>query len=96
MTKTELLKNLAEASGLNRDMLEIVFAKTIKAIEATLLSGEQVSIPEFGTFSVKTRAAREGRNPRTGESLKIPESRVVAFKTAKGLRERLNVTTTAA
>lgn len=90
MTKTELLKNLAESSGLNRNMLEVVFAKTIKAIQATLLEGDQVSIPEFGTFSVKTRGARKGRNPRTGESLTIPESRVVVFKTAKGLRERLN------
>lgn len=90
MTKTELLKNLAESSGLNRDMLEVVFAKTVRAIEATLLSGEQVSIPDFGTFTLKTRAARAGRNPRTGEALSIPESRVVAFKMAKSLRERLN------
>lgn len=90
MTQTELLKNLAESSGLNRDMLEVVFAKTIKALKATLLEGEQVSIPEFGTFTVKTRSARAGRNPRTGESLTIPESRVVVFKTAKKLRQQLN------
>lgn len=94
MTKTELLKNLAESSGLNRDMLEVVFGKTIKAIEETLMRGEQVSIPDFGTFSVKTRKAREGRNPRTGEPLLIPESRVVAFKAARGLRERFKTLTT--
>ncbi len=93
MTKTELLKNLAESSGLNRDMLDVVFSKTLKAIESALLSGEQISIPDFGTFSVKTRAAREGRNPRTGEPLTIAQKRVIVFKTGKGLRDRLNATT---
>ena len=59
---------------------------TIETISDTLASGEDVDLFGFGKFSVGTRAARTGRNPQTGESLEIPESKVVKFKPAKALK----------
>lgn len=71
-------------------MLEVVFGRIFATIETALCGGDQVAVHSFGTFSVKTRAARQGRNPRTGEPLAIPESRVVVFKPAKSLKESMN------
>lgn len=90
MNKSELLESLAQQTGLNPNMLEVVINKAFKSMGAAFVRGERVAIPEFGVFTVKTRNARQGRNPRTGEPLQIPESRNVSFKAAKALKDALN------
>ena len=91
MTKSELIQRLAEKNPhlYLRDVekiVETVFDEITKA----LTRGDRVELRGFGAFSVKSRAARSGRNPRTGESVKVEAKRLPFFKTGKGLRERLN------
>lgn len=90
MNKTELVKSISQQIGVDHNMLEALFGRTFATIEAALVEGEQVSIAGFGTFTMKTRRARQGRNPRTGEPIDIPESRTVGFKPAKAFKERIN------
>ena len=90
MNKSELSQSLANQTGLNRHMVEVLLGKLVKTIEAALLDGKPVALAEFGVFSVKPRAQRMGRNPRTGERIVIPASRTVVFKPAKALRARLS------
>ena len=90
MNKSDLINNVSEQTGIARHMLEVVFGRIFSTIESSLSEGGLVAIHGFGTFSVKTRAARQGRNPRTGEAISIPESRVVVFKPAKTLKEKMN------
>lgn len=89
MNKTTLIETLSRQTGLDRHMLEVVLGNTFRTIEAALARGEPVAISGFGTFSVKQRAARRGRNPRTGEPIAIPASRGIAFKAARAWREKM-------
>lgn len=85
MTKTELVKAVAAGSGLSvKDAAKAVGA-TIEAIAKSMHSGEAVVIPGFGSFTVRERAARSGRNPRTGETITIAARRRVHFNPGKGL-----------
>ncbi|MCB1555813.1 MAG: integration host factor subunit beta [Alphaproteobacteria bacterium] len=91
MTKSELIQRLAEKNPhlYLRDVEKIVetfFAE----IGNALARGDRVELRGFGTFSVKERDARTGRNPRTGESVSVAAKRLPFFKTGKGLRDRLN------
>lgn len=91
MTKSELIQRLAERNPhlYLRDVEKIV--ETIfEEITKALVNGDRVELRGFGAFSVKKREARSGRNPRTGESVKVDAKRLPFFKTGKGLRERLN------
>jgi integration host factor subunit beta len=91
MTKSELIQRLAERNPhlYLRDVEKIV--ETIfEEITKALVNGDRVELRGFGAFSVKQREARSGRNPRTGESVKVDAKRLPFFKTGKGLRERLN------
>lgn len=91
MIKSELITKLALANPhlLQRDIERIV--NTIfDEITGALSRGDRVELRGFGAFSVKTRPARTGRNPRTGGTVKVDEKRVPFFKTGKELRERLN------
>lgn len=91
MTKSELIQHLAEKNPhlYLRDVEKIV--ETIfEEITKALVRGDRVELRGFGAFSVKQREARSGRNPRTGESVKVSAKRLPFFKTGKGLRERLN------
>ncbi|HAK63042.1 MAG: integration host factor subunit beta [Pseudomonadota bacterium] len=91
MIKSELITKLALANPhlLQRDIERIV--NTIfDEITGALSRGDRVELRGFGAFSVKTRPARTGRNPRTGGAVKVDEKRVPFFKTGKELRERLN------
>ena len=90
MNKGELIEAVAGAAGLSR-------ADTAKAVDAvldtvtkTLAGGADVSLVGFGTFEVKARAARMGRNPRTGEAIHIKASNVPGFKAGKGLKDAVN------
>lgn len=91
MTKSELIQKLAERNPhlYLRDVekiVETVFDEITKA----LARGDRVELRGFGAFSVKQRAARMGRNPRTGEQVPVKAKRLPFFKTGKALRERLN------
>lgn len=91
MTKSELIQRLAERNPhlYLRDIEKIVDT-IFEEITQALVDGNRVELRGFGAFSVKSRDARMGRNPRTGESVHVEAKRLPFFKTGKGLRERLN------
>jgi integration host factor subunit beta len=91
MIKSELIAKIAEANPhlFQRDVERIV-ATIFEEISAALERGDRVELRGFGAFSVKSRPARTGRNPRTGEPVQVDEKFVPFFKTGKELRERLN------
>ena len=91
MIKSELVARLSEANPhlYQRDVERIV-STILNEITAALARGDRVELRGFGAFSVKSRPARVGRNPRTGEPVQVEEKSVPFFKTGKELRERLN------
>jgi integration host factor subunit beta len=91
MTKSELIQKLAERNPhlFLRDVEKIVDT-VFDEITSALARGDRVELRGFGAFSVKSREARTGRNPRTGETVHVDAKRLPFFKTGKGLRERLN------
>ena len=90
MNKGELVDAVAASAGLSRADAAKAVDGVIDAISGTLASGGSVSLVDFGTFSVKARAARMGRNPRTGEAIQIAASNVPGFKAGKGLKDAVN------
>ena len=90
MNKAELIEAVAESADLSKaDATRAVDAIT-QTISDTLKKDEQVSIVGFGTFSLRKRAARSGRNPRTGETISIKASNVPGFKPGKALKDAVN------
>ena len=91
MTRSELIQALADRNPhlYLRDIEKVVDA-FFNGITDALVKGDRVELRGFGTFSVKDRAARVGRNPRTGESVHVEEKHLPFFKTGKELREKLN------
>ena len=90
MNKAELVDAVASATNLSKaDAGRAVDAVT-GSIASSLQKGEQVAVVGFGTFSVKHRAARAGRNPRTGEAIQIQASNVPGFKAGKALKDAVN------
>ena len=89
MNKTELVASVAEKAGLTKKQADAAVAAVIASIEGSLKAGEKVSLVGFGTFEVKTRAARQGRNPATGKSIKIAASKAPAFKAGKAFKEAI-------
>lgn len=89
MQKTELVTMLVTKTGLRHTQADAVIAAFIEQITNALSRGEPVSITGFGSFTVKMRAARNGRNPKTGEPLIISASRRIVFTPGKTLREAL-------
>lgn len=89
MTKDELAGKIANESGITKTQAEKAVDGFVSAVSGALESGDSVTLVGFGTFSIGSRAEREGRNPRTGEKLKIPASKVVKFKAGKNLSERV-------
>ena len=87
MNKTELIAAMAAKSGLSRKEAGAALTSLIDEITDVLKAGERVAIPNLGTFEVREHAAREGKNPRTGEAVKIPAKKVPAFKAGKVLKE---------
>ena len=90
MNKTELIAAAAEKAGLSKKDTEAAITAAIAAITAALAEGDKVQLVGFGGFEVKERAARIGRNPRTGDAVEVEEKFVPVFKTGKELRLRLN------
>jgi DNA-binding protein HU-beta len=90
MNKNELVNNVAEAAGLSKADAAQAVDGVFDTILSTLAAGDEVRLVGFGTFSVAKRAASEGRNPRTGEKIKIPASKQPKFKAGKGLKDAVN------
>ena len=87
MNKTELVAVVAAKAGLSKKDAERVVNATVDAIIENLVKGEKVQMSGFGTFEVKTREARVGRNPRTKETIEIPATRQPVFKASKTLKD---------
>ena len=91
MTKSELVASVAEArEDLTRKHAELVVNTIFDSMKDALREGDRIEIRGFGSFQVRTRSSRMGRNPKTGESVAIAEKRVPFFKVGKELRERVN------
>jgi len=91
MTKSELVQKLAEANPhLYQRDVEVIVTAIFDEIASALARGDRVELRGFGAFSVKRRDARVGRNPRTGDSVRVGEKHIPFFKTGKQLRDRLN------
>ena len=87
MNKTELVAAVAAKAELSKKDAEAAVNAVFDSVKDALAEGDKVSLIGFGTFSVKTRAARTGLNPRTKETIEIPESKVPAFKTGSALKD---------
>lgn len=87
MNKNDLVTKVATASGLTKVDAERAIEATISSITDSLRGGEEVRLIGFGTFAITNRPASEGRNPRTGEPLKIPATRLPKFRAGKQLKE---------
>ena len=90
MNKSELVDAIADASGLSKADSGRAVDAMVGSVTAALKGGDTVSLVGFGTFSVRERAARTGRNPRTGESIQIKASKNPAFKAGKALKDAVN------
>ena len=87
MNKSELIAAVAQSAGLTKKDTERAINAALDAITASLRSGEKVQISGFGTFEVKEREARIGRNPHTKEAIEIPATKVPGFKASKTLKD---------
>ncbi len=90
MNKSELVDAIASGADISKASAGRALDATIDTITETLRKGDQVALVGFGTFSVKDRAARTGRNPQTGKTIEIPAARVPGFKAGKGLKDAVN------
>lgn len=89
MNKTELIAAVAEKAGLSKKDADKALAAVIDSIAAELKAGKKVALVGFGTFEVKARAARNGINPKTGETIKIAASKAPAFKAGKAFKDAI-------
>jgi DNA-binding protein HU-beta len=87
MNKTDLIRSISDSTGLKNTEATRLVDAVFDTIAATLRKGEQVSISGFGTFVAKTKAAREGRNPATGQPIHIPARTSAAFKPATAMKD---------
>ena len=90
MKKTDLVDAMADAADISRAAAARALDGMIDAVTKALKDGEPVSIVGFGTFAVRDRAARTGRNPKTGDTIEIAASRTPAFKAGKALKDAVN------
>nr|WP_317428901.1 HU family DNA-binding protein [uncultured Mitsuokella sp.] len=91
MNKTELVASVAEKAGLTKKDAEKAVNALFESVQQALVEGDKVQMIGFGTFEVKERAARTGRNPRTSETIQIPASKNPVFKAGKALKDAVNV-----
>lgn len=90
MTKYELVKAMSEKTGTTKKSVEEILNAMVTIISEELKKEEKVQLIGFGTFETRKRAARKGRNPQTGEEMKIPASIAPAFKAGKALKDTVN------
>ena len=89
MNKTELVAAIAEKAGLTKKDAEKALTAATEAVAEALVNGDKVQVIGFGTFEVKKREARMGRNPRTKQEIKIPASKTPVFKAGKALKDKV-------
>lgn len=87
MNKTELVAAVATKTDLSKKDAEAAVKAVIDSVTEALADGEKVALVGFGTFDVKERAARTGKNPRTGEAIEIPAAKVPSFKAGSALKD---------
>ena len=90
MNKTELVEKVAESPGLTKTQAEAAINAFVETITDGLKAGDKITLKGFGTFEVRQREAREGRNPRTGETMTIAASKAPAFKASSALKNVIN------
>ena len=90
MNKSELIEAVADSADLSKAAAARAVDAMVESVTDALREGDQVTLVGFGTFTVRDRAARTGRNPRTGESINIPASKVPGFKPGKALQDAIN------
>ncbi len=90
MNKTQLIQKIAENGNMTKKDAEIALKAVIDAISDSVASGEKVQVAGFGSFDVKARDARMGRNPKTGEAVEIAASKRIVFTAAQSLKDKLN------
>ena len=90
MNKTELIAAVAEQASITKKDAEKALSAVINSITNAMAEGDKVQLVGFGTFEVRARDARKGKNPRTGEVINIPASKVPAFKAGKALKDIVN------
>lgn len=89
MNKAELVSKIAEDAGITKVQAGAALESFVEGVMKTLKGGDRLTLVGFGTFSVSKRAARKGRNPKTGETIKIKAKKVARFKASKELSSRL-------
>jgi len=89
MTKTELIDAISSGAGLSKADAARALDATMDAIKKALKKNQKVTLVGFGTFSVSKRKARKGRNPKTGEAIKIPAAKVPKFTAGKGFKDAI-------
>lgn len=90
MRKPELAAAIADQTGLTRDKASEVITAFTDQVSAAAARGEDITLIGFGTFNIRSREARDGRNPQTGASIRIPASKTVGFKAGKGLKDKIS------
>ena len=89
MTKTQLVGKLAEDSGISRKQAEAVLTSLVETVRKSVKKGEPVKIPDLGGWRLRSMKARMGRNPQTGEAIKIPARKKVGFTVAKSFKQSI-------
>ena len=87
MNKTELVAAVAEKAGISKKDADAAVAAVVASVTDALAKGEKVQLIGFGTFETRARAAKQARNPRTGETMTVPATKVPAFKAGKALKD---------
>jgi DNA-binding protein HU-beta len=90
MNQGELIQEVADEANLTKTQAQDVLKALLKTIMQVVADGDKVTLVGFGTFEPKVRSAREGRNPKTGETINIPAAKVVSFSAGKAFREAVN------
>ena len=90
MTKADLVNRIAKDAKISKKAAEAALRSFLTGVQETLRKGKRVSLVGFGTFAVGRRAARNGRNPQTGEAIKIKASKIPRFKAGKALKDLVN------
>jgi integration host factor subunit beta len=90
MTKAELVEEVANSSDLTKKDAEVIVQTVLDSIVESLKSGQKIELRGFGSFRVRNRSSRQGRNPKTGSTVKVPAKKVPYFKPGKELKELIN------
>lgn len=90
MNRSELIDSVAQGSGLSKADAQRALDAMLETIQQTVAKGDRVALTGFGTFELRERAARTGRNPQTGETMQVAASKAPAFKAGKGFKDLVN------